>query len=137
MKRNLMFKFSTLILFLFIPGLIFSYPSSIKGKVVDAKNAKPLPDANIEIVGTSKGAASDEFGEFVIEQIPPGKYTIKVSFIGYKSVQKTVFIYYNETVSLNVFLEPTIIERQSVIITARAPMQTRRLFESHQLHLQH
>jgi hypothetical protein len=35
-------------------------------------------------------------------------------------VQQTVFVSYNEAVSLNIFLEPTIIERQSVIITASA-----------------
>jgi len=44
---------------------------------------KPLIGASINIEGTTLGATADLNGDFIIN-VSPGKYTVGISFIGYK-----------------------------------------------------
>jgi hypothetical protein len=70
---------------LLVPALLLAGTTGkIKGKVTDRETGEPLPGANVLIVGTTFGAASDFDGEFVILNVPPGVYTVKATFIGYQ-----------------------------------------------------
>jgi outer membrane receptor for ferrienterochelin and colicin len=57
---------------------------TISGKVTDAQG-KPLAYANVVILGTQWGAMSLEDGTFVIKNIPPGEYSVRVLMIGYET----------------------------------------------------
>jgi TonB-dependent receptor len=60
-------------------------PGSIKGRIVEFETSQPLPGATVRILELSgKGGASDINGYYNLTNIPPGKYTIQVSFIGFK-----------------------------------------------------
>ncbi|MFO8128758.1 MAG: carboxypeptidase-like regulatory domain-containing protein [Bacteroidales bacterium] len=85
MLRNLLF---TLGIILGSSLLVFSQVSgTLKGTVLDKETREPIPFANIvlEVGGTQVGGASSDFdGNYVIKPIPPGKYDIKATFVGYK-----------------------------------------------------
>ena len=51
----------------------------IMGKVIDATLNEGIPFANVMIDGTTLGAASDADGNYVILNIPPGKYNVTAS----------------------------------------------------------
>lgn len=55
----------------------------LSGKVVDANTKEPLIGANVLIVGSQMGAATDINGEYFILNITPGTYSVKVSYVGY------------------------------------------------------
>ncbi|MBN2007793.1 carboxypeptidase-like regulatory domain-containing protein, partial [candidate division KSB1 bacterium] len=57
----------------------------ISGTITDASSGEALPGANILIEGTSLGAASDMEGNYVIAKVPPGSYTLVVTYIGFKA----------------------------------------------------
>lgn len=62
----------------------------LKGKVIDRETDRPISYANITLTKNSdtgflSGAISNEKGFFKVEEIPPGSYDLKVSFIGYQS----------------------------------------------------
>jgi len=57
---------------------------TLKGKVVDAKNGKALVGANVRLVGTSIGSATSNKGEFILEKVPEGSYTLRASYSGYE-----------------------------------------------------
>ncbi|MFO3728825.1 TonB-dependent receptor [Butyricimonas muris] len=57
---------------------------TLKGKVVDAKTGKALAGANVRLVGTSIGIATNNKGEFILEKIPDGTYTLRASYSGYE-----------------------------------------------------
>lgn len=68
--------------FIFSFLLIFSFVSSIKaqtlqGKIVDAKNAEPIPFVSIGIIGTNVATVTNENGEFVLKV---EKYPVKLRF---------------------------------------------------------
>jgi iron complex outermembrane receptor protein len=73
---------------LMISLLAFSQRSThLYGQITDAA-ARPVPGASIYIANTQFGAVTDSAGQFVIKWVPEGRYTIRVSAIGYATVIK-------------------------------------------------
>ena len=58
----------------------------ISGVVYD-QNGSPLAGANVIIVGTNSGAATDVNGVFSFPYTPSGNFTLIISYIGYKMVK--------------------------------------------------
>jgi TonB-dependent receptor len=90
------------------------------GVVSDSLTDELLPGANIVINGTALGAASDIDGEYRINNIPNGSYTVEFSYIGYLSVIKQVTIKNDEIRAINARILPNIIEGETIEITAQA-----------------
>ena len=82
MQRKLLFL---LLITALVPGLMFA-SGKIRGKVVDAGSGEPLVGANVVVVGTSMGAATNVSGEFTVLNIPSGTYTLKTSYVGYQTI---------------------------------------------------
>ncbi len=99
---------------------------TIVGKVTDAKSGQPLPGANVILVGTTLGAATNTDGSFVIAKVPPGKYTVKVTFIGYKEGTKEVTIGPGQRVVVNFQLTEVALSSTAILVLAdRAkPLET-------------
>lgn len=96
----------------------------IAGVITDASTNEPLVGANVIVDGTQLGAATDINGWYVILNIPPGKYTLNVHFIGYqKVVVKDVQVNIGRTTKINVSLTSDIVDLgQSVTIVAERPI---------------
>lgn len=92
---------------------------SIRGVVTDAATAKPLVGANVFLVGTSLGSATDLEGIYRINRIPPGQYTLRVTYIGYKMKDTEIQIQYDRTLELNVALILEIVEGETIEVTAQ------------------
>jgi outer membrane receptor protein involved in Fe transport len=75
----------SLLLLLLVPGVIFAQSGKIRGTIVDAKSKEPLVGANIVVEGTSMGAATDIDGAYLIVNVSVGTYTIKATYIGYRT----------------------------------------------------
>ena len=54
----------------------------ITGMALDGETGEPLQGVNILLEGTSIGTFTAQDGYYVILNIPPGTYTLKVSMIG-------------------------------------------------------
>ena len=95
----------------------------LSGSIKDAQTGEPLIGANIVIEGTNFGAATNVSGEYVILNIPPGKYNVKFSFIGYETVlMQDVVITVDQTTLVSVSLNPQSIQVGEVVVTARTPL---------------
>lgn len=92
---------------------------AITGKVVDAKTKQPLVGANVVIMDTDRGAATDLQGNYVINNVPVGTYRLKFMYIGYNSVLKTDIVVKTATPAfVNAELEETAIAGSEVTVTA-------------------
>ena len=56
-----------------LPSLAKAQGGTISGTVVDAANQQPLQDAQVSVVGTQRGAATDQRGRFRL-LLEPGRY---------------------------------------------------------------
>ena len=78
---------AVLVIGLLLPGMLLAQGTGkIRGTVVDEATGDPIIGANVVLEGTSRGAATDLDGFFVILAIQPGKYTVRASAIGYAQV---------------------------------------------------
>lgn len=67
--------------------LAIAQTGTIEGTLIDKdQNNEPLPFANVIIKGTSQGTTSDFDGNYIIENVPVGTYTIEFSFVGYETL---------------------------------------------------
>lgn len=75
-----------LILSLFPALLMAGTKGRVRGEVKDLQTGEPLIGANVIVVGTSIGAATDANGEFVLLNLDAGTYQIRASYLGYQTV---------------------------------------------------
>ena len=109
---------------LFLPVLLFAGTTGkIKGKVTDLQTGEPLIGANVIVVGSSFGAATDLKGEYVISNLDAGVYQLKASYLGYKTVTITnVRVNADLTSEINFQLPATGVSVGEVEIVAKRPL---------------
>ncbi len=92
----------------------------IVGKVVDKQTGEALPGAGVIIQETGQGTATDLDGSFVIINVPPGTYTLKASYVGYRDmVVKNVNVDADRTTEVNFYLLPAAFQESTVVVTAK------------------
>ena len=90
-KVNLNMKKLVILLLLDVLVLsIFSseiYIQTIKGKVYDHNTEFPLIGATVIIVGSEPvmGTVTDLDGNFKLENVPVGRQSLQISYVGYKT----------------------------------------------------
>jgi carboxypeptidase-like protein/TonB-dependent receptor-like protein len=89
----------------------------IEGYILDNNSQSELIGANVLIINSTIGAASDFNGKFAIENVPIGNYSLKFSFLGYNSIIKTdVIVRSDRTTFVNCELNTTSIESDEVVV---------------------
>jgi hypothetical protein len=118
MKRMMMF------IVLAAPLLAFAGTTGkLAGKITDRATNEPLVGANVILVGTTLGASVGVDGSYVILNIPPGTYVVRVTMIGYtsKAISGSRVIV-DQTTTLDVALDPSSVLMGEVVIQAERPM---------------
>ena len=120
MNRWITFLFLLLILPI---SFLVAQTGKLGGKVTDLTTGEPLIGANIIVVGTSLGAATDVKGEYSVSNLSPGVYEIKSSYIGYQTItQIGVRISAGLTTETNFQLPGEGISVGDVIVVAERPL---------------
>ncbi|WP_299714484.1 TonB-dependent receptor [uncultured Tenacibaculum sp.] len=108
-------------IFVFLVHVSFSQ-SKITGKVLDTDNT-PILGANIILISETqqkKGVATDFDGNFMINTSKSGTYTLRVTFVGFETVIKSITISENENLDLGtIILKDSAEMLQSVEIIGR------------------
>jgi len=122
MRNRLLFWLTAALL---LPGAILAHTGRISGRVIDVKSREPIPGANVMIQGTVLGANSDAEGRFSINSLAPGNYELRVSAVGYLVFNRRgIALTADQTVTLDVTLEPTLIESGEVVVSASKRRQS-------------
>ncbi|WP_456440147.1 carboxypeptidase-like regulatory domain-containing protein, partial [Caldithrix abyssi] len=95
------------------------------GKIVDKETGDPIVGANVYLENTTLGAASDLEGNFLIDRVPAGNYTLIVSVIGYAETRINNLKVTPETVArVNVILQPEVLTTDVIEVEAKAVTNT-------------
>jgi len=95
----------------------------IVGRIVDNKTDEPLIGANVMVVGTSYGAATDIDGNYIIVNIPPGTYTLRISMVSYKTIiMNDVNIVADRTTNISDKMQQSDVELDQIVISAETPL---------------
>ena len=104
-------------------SLLYSQNASISGTVKDSLNGDELIGANVFIKGTSLGSATAKNGQYQINNVALGTYTVKVSYIGYQSKEIEITLSKAENYVQDFNLNYTTVEGKMVVVTAQAKGQ--------------
>ena len=118
MKR-LACGFTILLCGMLLPFTAFSQ-ATLRGSVTDSLENRPLPGANVLLLGTALGASTNLEGEYIIHRIPSGTYTVRVSYVGYTTREFPVRLEGDQVRELNIRLAAAVIEGAEVLVTAQA-----------------
>lgn len=113
------FKYiSYFFLFFFCDFMAYGQNGSIKGRVISYKN-EPLVGISVLLQGTVLGTTTDTNGDFIINNIPGGTYTVVVSSTGYSAVKRNILIDANKTEIIDLQLSENRQELQDVTVIAK------------------
>ena len=112
-----------IMVFLLTNTIAYSQNVNLSGFVKDASSGDPLVGANVYIVGTSLGTASNEKGFYKLPNISEGIYIVRAEYIGYMMMEDSVEIIGGSDVALDFNLKYTTIEGEEVTVTAQAKGQ--------------
>jgi outer membrane receptor for ferrienterochelin and colicin len=97
----------------------------ILGNVIDAESGESLPYVNLVLQGTDLGSASDLKGQFILSDVPAGKYNLIATYIGYKeTILKDIIIQEGNTAEITISMFPSFLISDAVVITASRKAQT-------------
>ncbi len=116
--RNGIFAILTFTL-LFGTPLWAGITGKIAGTITDSETGEPLPGANVVVVGTSLGAATDTEGNYFILNLRPDVYSIEASMMGYSRIVKTdVRVSTDHTTVIDFALNAAAVEGTEVVVVA-------------------
>jgi len=118
------FLLVALVALVFASTVIFAQTSGrISGRVFDKETGEPLVGANVVVVGTNYGAATNIDGEFIILNIPVGTYTVKAMYMGYADlVISNIKVRIGLTYRQDFALSSKAIQTEAVEVTAERPL---------------
>ena len=109
-------KLCFLFIFLTFSIYVFSeYKGIVSGRIVTA-DREVVNFATVHLKGSARGSGTNKDGLYHIKA-PAGKYTLVVTALGYKTVEKTVKITDGERTKLNIVIEPDIKSLKEVAVT--------------------
>ncbi|MBE0638087.1 MAG: carboxypeptidase-like regulatory domain-containing protein [Bacteroidales bacterium] len=107
-----------LLVFLLAAKLVFAQSAVIRGFIYEKESGEPIIFTNAYLLGTNYGSTTDVNGYFAITQIPPGDYTLLVTYLGYDTLKMEVSLKPNDLLQKNLFLVKSSVLLDAVNVSA-------------------
>ncbi|WP_310589095.1 TonB-dependent receptor [Fibrella forsythiae] len=92
----------------------------VKGQVFDRETHQPIPGATILIKETGQGMTTNTVGQYRIDRLCEGTYTLVARIVGYREVQQTLTLKHDVAeASRDVLLSEDVHHLQNVTVTAQ------------------
>ncbi|WP_316793055.1 TonB-dependent receptor [Pedobacter frigoris] len=95
------------VLFCLLMSVATASATSIKGYVYDQKTGEALVGATVFLEHTDKAVSTGLDGSFEIKHPPAGNFTLKVSYIMYKTLSKQITVLKEDNPTLKIYLSET------------------------------
>ena len=91
---------------------------TITGTVRDRATQQPVASAQISLIGTTRGALTNDQGVYRMANVPSGNYQVRVLRIGYQASVLPVTVTTGQTTTLDIPLGATVVTLDQVTVTA-------------------
>lgn len=100
---------------------LFAQQGTITGTILSEETAEPIPGADVSIVGTARGAVTNDRGEFRLVA-PPGIHTLRVRSFAYRESEQRVTIEPGEEIAVDFRLAAAPFQTDEIVaIGSRTP----------------
>lgn len=125
MRKILRIVLTGIAAFLLSVGVMWAQTGSITGMVTN-EEGESVPTANVLLVEIERGAATNLNGEYTIDNVEPGTYTLRVTFVGYQDYTTQVTIEAGQALTKSVTLQRGAVGLQKLVVTALGQTVTKR-----------
>ena len=91
--------------------------ATVAGVVVDSTTGRPLPAAQVRLLGLNRGELAHDDGTFAFEGLPPGRYTVAVQRVGYGTAEATVTVAPGARAAVRLAVAPSAARLAQVVVT--------------------
>lgn len=127
MKRRILVGVSALVLAVVqSAGAQGTTAAEISGRVTTQDGSEPIPEAQVVIVGSSRGTRTDAEGTYRIVNVQPGQLQLRAMRIGYAAQTRTITVGGGERVTADFALVPSATTLDVVTATATGETQRKR-----------
>jgi TonB-linked SusC/RagA family outer membrane protein len=98
----------------------------VTGRVVDQATSLPIPDAQVQVLGTTRGARTDADGRYRIGGLPAGEATVRAARIGYRAATQPVTVSATGPVTADFALSAAAVALDQIVVTATGETQLAR-----------
>ena len=99
---------------------------TIVGRVIERTTNRPLAGVQIRVVGTTRGATTNDSGAYRIPGVPAGTVQLAVQRIGYGVASRSVVVSGENTTTADFTMSPAVTTLDALTITATGETQLRR-----------
>jgi len=118
----------TLLVFALLPAVVSAQGSgTITGRVIDQATQLPVQGAQVVIVGTQRGAQTDQEGRYSISGVPTGSHEVRVRRVGYSSTIQSVNVSDGGTATAEFSLATSATRLEEVVVNAVTGQAQRRV----------
>jgi len=117
-------KIRTLLVFLFVFCLSITQVSlkaqeaTVRGFLYEEESGEPAIFANVVLKGTNFGASTDINGYFLISKIPPGDYTLMVTYLGFDTISELISLSKGALLNKKLFVKKGSFNLETVTVSA-------------------
>lgn len=104
-----------------------STDANIYGHVIDKMSGEHMPYVTVQLKGTTIATTTDKTGHYFLKNLPEGRFTIVVKYLGYKTIERTVNIKHDATQEQNFALTTDDVALDEVVVSANRNETARRL----------
>ncbi|MGM0546834.1 MAG: TonB-dependent receptor [Bacteroidota bacterium] len=99
-------------------GAVAQSTGTIGGTVTEQESGDVMPGVNVALLGTTKGAATNEAGEYEISGIEAGTYRLEATYLGYTTFESDpLTVEAGETITLNINMNETVWRGNEVVVS--------------------
>ena len=110
-------KLFLFLLLLVIVPLNAAAQHTVEGTVTDEETGSPLVSATVQIVELNRAAVTNRSGRFQFNNIAQGSYTLRITFVGHKTINTTIRVPLDDDI-LEFRMEEQVFTSDEVFVTA-------------------
>ncbi|MCH8490839.1 MAG: TonB-dependent receptor, partial [Oceanicaulis sp.] len=105
----------TTAIFGLVVQLATAQTATITGKISDEKLL--LQGVSVSIPKLNSGTVTDKEGNYALKELKEGSYTLKISFVGFRTIEETIEVKDGETIVRNFTLQEDALNLGEVVVT--------------------
>lgn len=127
------FKIIMFLWFLFFSHVGFgqNLTQTIRGSVFDSYTHNPLDGASVALIDTEYGSTTNVNGIYRLEEVPVGRYSMQISFVGYETLTVSeILVESGKEMVLEVSLKESSSSLKEVVVKSTAPNSRNKVLPS-------
>lgn len=103
------------VIFGFVIQLVTAQTATITGKI--SYELISLQGVNVSIPQLNSGTITDKDGHYILKYLKEGSYTLKISLVGFKTIEETIEVKDGETIIRNFSMQEDVLNLGVVVVT--------------------